>query len=67
MDAPSLTVRTYREGVAARAGHDLVLAVERCSATAGDDGTVTVEVDPDSLAVREGLRGVKPLSDRDRQ
>ena len=65
MDAPTLTVRTYREGVAAKAGHDLVIAVERVSASEAD-GVVTVEADPDSLAVREGLRGVKPLSDRDR-
>jgi len=67
MDAPSLTVRTYREGVAAKAGHDLVMTVERCWATADDTGMVTVEADPTSFVVREGLRGVKPLSDRDRE
>jgi hypothetical protein len=66
VDAPSLTVRTYREGVAAKAGHDLVMAVERVTASEAD-GVVTVEADPQSLVVREALRGVKPLSDRDRE
>ena len=66
-DTGSLTVKTYREGVAAKAGHDLVIAVERWSATAGDDGAVSLEADPRSLAIREGLRGVKPLTDRDRK
>jgi hypothetical protein len=66
-DTGSLTIKTYREGVAAKAGHDLVIAVERWSATAGDDGAVSLEADPRSLAIREGLRGVKPLTDRDRR
>jgi polyisoprenoid-binding protein YceI len=67
----SLRVHTYREGVAQPVGHDLVLEVERWEATAdvGEDGAVAavrLEADPGSLAVREGRRGVKPLSDRDR-
>jgi len=61
----SLIVKTYREGVAAKVGHDLVIEVTRWSATVAD-GAVTVEADPRSLEVREGVRGVKPLSDRDR-
>jgi hypothetical protein len=65
-DNGSLGVKTYREGVAAKAGHDLVIEVERWSASVGDDGAVTLEADPRSLAVREGVRGVKPLTDRDR-
>jgi YceI-like domain len=60
-----LVVKTYREGVAAKAGHDLVIDVTRWSA-AVDGEQVTVEVDPRSLEVREGVRGVKPLTDRDR-
>jgi polyisoprenoid-binding protein YceI len=63
----SLVVKTYREGVAAKAGHDLVIEVTRWEAkidTAA--GTVELSADPRSLDVREGLRGVKPLTDRDR-
>jgi hypothetical protein len=61
----SLLVKTYREGVAAKAGHDLVLEVTRWEATLGD-GAAELTADPRSLEVREGLRGVKPLTDRDR-
>lgn len=63
----SLTVKTYREGVAAKAGHDLVIAVTRWQATIDTAaGTLELTADPSSLEVREGLRGVKPLTDRDR-
>ncbi len=70
-DNASLQVRTYREGVAAKAGHDLVIAVTRWEATVevadGPAGwTITLDADPRSLEVREGLRGVKPLTDKDR-
>ena len=61
----SLVVKTYREGVAAKAGHDLVIEVERWSATLDGD-QVSLEADPRSLAIRQGVRGVKPLTDRDR-
>jgi polyisoprenoid-binding protein YceI len=66
-----LQVRTYREGVAQMVGHDLIIDVERWEATAevAEDGTlsaVQLDADPRSLQVREGLHGVKPLSDRDR-
>jgi hypothetical protein len=63
----TLTVKTYREGVAAKVGHDLVIEVTRWSARIGDDGAVELSADPRSLEVREGLRGAKPLSDRDRR
>jgi polyisoprenoid-binding protein YceI len=67
----SLVVRTYREGVAARAGHDLVIEVTRWDATVeipADPSGIGIELtaDPRSLEVREGLRGIKPLTDRDR-
>ena len=70
-DEASLQIRTYREGVAAKAGHDLVLTVARWDATlevGAEPGrwTVTVNADPRSLEVREGVGGVKPLTDRDR-
>ncbi len=64
-DNASLHVLTYREGVAAKVGHDLVLEVTRWEATVEAD-SVELTADPRSLAVREGRRGVKPLTDRDR-
>jgi hypothetical protein len=69
-DNGTVQVKTYREGLAQAVGHDLVLDVTKWSAklTVGDDGTASLELDADSgsLEVREGLRGVKPLSDKDR-
>ena len=67
----SLRVKTFREGVAAKAGHDLIIDVTRWNATieaAGEPAgwTIELDVDPHSLEVREGLRGVKPLTDKDR-
>jgi polyisoprenoid-binding protein YceI len=67
----TVQVRTYREGLAQKAGHDLIIEVGQWSATVviGDEGapsSVELEVDPRSLQVREGLHGVKPLSDKDR-
>lgn len=61
----SILVRTYREGVAARVGHDLVLEVTRWEATVEADA-IELTADSRSLEVREGVRGVKPLTDRDR-
>jgi polyisoprenoid-binding protein YceI len=71
-DDASLVVKTYREGLAAKAGHDLVIDVERWEATLeiGEDASrssLELQADPRSLYPREGLRGVKPLTDRDRQ
>jgi polyisoprenoid-binding protein YceI len=67
----TLRVKTYREGLAAKAGHDLVIEVTRWRATfhvAEDFARSSVELsaDADSLQVREGLRGVKPLTNKDR-
>jgi polyisoprenoid-binding protein YceI len=67
----SLQVRTYREGVAAKAGHDLIIEVTRWDATVtvADEPagwSIELNADPRSLEVREGLRGVKPLTDKDR-
>jgi polyisoprenoid-binding protein YceI len=64
-------IRTYREGLAQKVGHDLIIEVGQWSATVviGEDGTassVELEVDSRSLQVREGLHGVKPLTDKDR-
>jgi YceI-like domain len=61
----TLLVKTFREGVAAKVGHDLVLEVTRWEA--GVEGeTIELTADPRSLEVREGVGGVKPLTDGDR-
>ena len=65
-DNASLHVHTYREGVAAKVGHDLIIEVTRWEATV-DDGSISLTADPGSLEVREGHRGVKPLTDKDRR
>src|SRR5215207_8687468 len=70
-ESASLQVKTYREGVAAKVGHDLVIDVTRWEATvdiAADPARSSVELSADSrsMEVREGVRGVKPLTDRDR-
>jgi len=71
-DDGTLQVRTYREGVAQKIGHDLILDVGQWEATVevGEDGAPTalgLEADGRSLEVREGLHGAKPLSDKDRR
>jgi polyisoprenoid-binding protein YceI len=68
----TIEVRTYREGVAQMAGHDLIIDVGQWHAHAdvSDDGALAsleLVVDPRSLEVREGLHGVKPLTDKDRK
>jgi polyisoprenoid-binding protein YceI len=68
----NLVVKTYREGMAAKAGHDLIIEVTDWEATleVGDDpkqSRLELSADARSLHPREGLRGVKPLSDRDRK
>jgi polyisoprenoid-binding protein YceI len=70
-ESGSVVVKTYREGVAAKAGHDLVIEVTRWQATvdvATDPAGWSIELSADagSLEVRKGLRGVKPLTDKDR-
>jgi hypothetical protein len=64
----SLVVKTYREGMAAKVGHDLIIDVTRWEATADlVDATVELSADPQSLEISEGLHGVKPLTDKDRR
>jgi polyisoprenoid-binding protein YceI len=63
----SLQVKTYREGMAAKVGHDLVIDVARWDATVDlTNSTIELNADARSLEVREGLRGLKPLTDKDR-
>jgi polyisoprenoid-binding protein YceI len=64
-DNGSLRVKTYREGVAAKVGHDLVMEVASWEATV-DDETIALRADATSMRVLSGERGVKPLTDRDR-
>jgi polyisoprenoid-binding protein YceI len=70
--AGTLKVKTYREGVAQKIGHDLVIEVTDWNATVdlGQEGviqSVQLNADPTSLQVREGRNGVKPLTDKDRR
>jgi polyisoprenoid-binding protein YceI len=70
-----LTLRTYRSGLAAQAGHDLTIDVTRWSGeldepaegAPGAPGALDATIDLNSLSIREGRGGVKPLSDRDRR
>jgi hypothetical protein len=65
-------IRTSRIGLAARAGHDLLLEVPRWQARVeipegGVAGaTISAELDLGSLTVREGTGGARPLSAGDR-
>jgi polyisoprenoid-binding protein YceI len=67
-----VAIRTGRAGIAARAGHDLLIEVTRWSAgveVPADDpaaATITAELDLGSLAVREGTGGARPLTAVDR-
>lgn len=67
-----LVLKTGRTGLGRRAGHDLTIEITQWEATATVDpadpaaSSVTVTVDVDSFAVREGAGGVKPLTDGDR-
>src|SRR6266511_2794450 len=67
-----LLAKTTRTGLGAKAGHDLTIEVTRWHGRATVDtanranSSVTVEVEMDSIEVREGTGGVKPLTDADR-
>jgi hypothetical protein len=67
-DNATLSVRTRRGGAAAKAGHDLVLAVTSWQGTleAGDEIIATLDADATSLRVREGMGGVQALGDDDK-
>jgi polyisoprenoid-binding protein YceI len=68
-----LILRTFREGMAAVVGHDLVIEATRWQGTITIPGApdsqprLAVEVDLRSLEVREGHGGAKPLTDSDRR
>ena len=71
-DRGRIVLHTFRDGLAAQAGHDLTIEVGRWSGelTVNDDLTpadLEVRIDMSSLIVREGTGGLKPLTDRDRR
>jgi polyisoprenoid-binding protein YceI len=64
-----LTIKTGREGAAAKAGHDLVLEATTWDGTleiGDDDASVKLTVDPSSIEVQSGSGGAKPLGDKDK-
>jgi polyisoprenoid-binding protein YceI len=65
-----LTVHTSREGVVARAGHDLTIEMTRWSGRLRlgahpATSELTVTVDMGSMRIVEGTGGITPLSERD--
>jgi YceI-like domain len=64
-DNAVLTVRTWRSGAAAKAGHDLVIEVTSWEATL-DPEAVTLTADAGSLRVIEGTGGIQALDDDDK-
>ncbi|SRR6266511_6446271 len=68
-----LILRTFRDGMAALVGHDLVIEATRWQGTItipdapNSQPRLAVEVDLHSLQVREGHGGAKPLTDSDRR
>lgn len=71
-DSGRITLRTFRDGLAAQAGHDLTIEATRWSAelAVSEDGTpasLKVTIDLGALAVRAGTGGLKPLTDRDKR
>lgn len=67
-----IVLRTFRDGLASTAGHDLVIELPRWSGelVIDDDKapeSLVVRIDIGALVVREGTGGLKPLTDRDRR
>ena len=72
MDRGRIVLHTFRDGLAATAGHDLTIEVGRWSGelTVNEDQSpagLAVQIDMGSLIVRQGSGGIKPLTDRDRR
>lgn len=66
-----LTVKTSREGLAKKVGHDLIIEVREWSASVnvGEDPSqtsISASAQVSSLNPTEGVGGVKPLTDGDR-
>ncbi|MGI8593378.1 MAG: YceI family protein [Solirubrobacteraceae bacterium] len=70
-DSGTLQVKTYRDGMASKLGHDLTFEVTKWEATVtvAEDGalsSIELSADPHSLEVRDATGGAKDLSDKDR-
>src|SRR5215469_281807 len=71
-DSGRIMLRTFRDGLAATAGHDLTIEATRWSGELelNDDlspAGLDVHIDMGALVVRDGTGGIKPLTDRDRR
>jgi len=71
-DRGRIILHTFRDGLAAQAGHALTIEIGRWSGelTVNDDlspADLAVRIDMGSLIVREGRGGLKPLTDKDRR
>jgi polyisoprenoid-binding protein YceI len=71
-DHGRIILRTFRDGLAATAGHDLTIEAPRWSGVleVNEDlspASLEVRIDMGALVVRDGTGGIKPLSDRDRR
>ena len=71
-DRGQIILHTFRDGLAATAGHDLTIEVTRWSGELdiNDDlspAALDVRIDMGALTVRNGTGGIKPLTDRDRR
>jgi polyisoprenoid-binding protein YceI len=67
-----IVIKTFRDGLAAQAGHDLIIDVTRWSGefVVNEDKTlaaIEARIDMTSWVVREGKGGLKPLTDSDRR
>jgi polyisoprenoid-binding protein YceI len=68
----TLQVRTGRQGMAQKVGHDLTLEASNWKATVTIDpepanSSVQATIEPRSLEVVNGTGGAKPLSDKDKK
>lgn len=67
-----MRLKTSRTGLGRKAGHDLTIEATRWSGDVTVDtadptrSSVSVVIDVDSLEVREGVGGLKPITDADR-
>ncbi len=71
-DRGRIILRTFRDGLAAQAGHDLTIEAIRWSGVLEvtedlSPAGLDVTIDMGALVVRDGSGGVKPLTDRDRR
>jgi polyisoprenoid-binding protein YceI len=66
-----MLVKIYREGMAKKVGHDLIIEVNSWDAEANiaedpEGSTFSGSADVNSFTVRQGVGGMKPLSDSDK-